>query len=308
MKKTLMSALASCLLLSATYAKAELSATIVGSGSPVFNESRASASVLISNANTKILLDMGNGTQANLAELKVSDKGLDALMFTHHHLDHNEEFLPILVHSLLGKQNFMIYGPPNTQKMAQSFIALFEDDIEYRLSKSKRSLSDRKNSYQAQDLQGGETFTIGGIKVTSLKVPHTIYALAYRFDYQGESIVVTGDLTYTDKLADFANGVNYLVIDSGGMQMTLINNRKAKNKSNKSTQRVRKASKTTRNGKVIAHLNLAESSQIAKDAEVKNLVYTHFAKGVVNEAASLGIIRERFQGKVIFAEDLMVLD
>lgn len=297
------------LLSSSLIAQGHLTATIVGSGSPVFNQNRASASVLISNGTHKILIDMGNGTQANLAKLKVSDKTLDALLFTHHHLDHNEEFLPILVHSLLGKQDFFIYGPSNTKKMTQSFISLFKEDIDYRLSKSKRSLTDRENSYRVKDLKGGEVFNIGDIKVSTLSVPHTIDAIAYRFDYQGESILVTGDLTYTDKLASFAKGVDYLVIDSGGMQMTLVNNRKVKkSKTKQVTQRIRKAGKTSRNGRVIAHLNLAESSLIAANAGVKNLVYTHFSVGTIDEVASLAIIRQRYQGKVVFAEDLMVLD
>lgn len=301
---------ASALFFAASFTGASevLTATIVGSGSPVFNDERASASVLISNGATNILLDMGNGTQSNLAKLKVNDKALDALMFTHHHLDHNEEFLPILVHSLLGKQKVVIYGPPNTQQMTKSFISLFEEDIEYRLSKSKRDLSDREDSVNAIDLKGGESFQIGEIKVTSLKVPHTIHALAYRFDYQGESIVVTGDLTYSDKVAVLAKNADYLIIDSGGMQMTQTSKRQGKKASTKTNQRVRKAGKTSRNGRVIAHLNLTESSVIAKKAKVDNLVYTHFAKGVVDAEASLNIIRANYQGKVIFAEDLMVLE
>lgn len=289
-------------------AQGKLTATIVGSGSPVFNDERASASVLIDNGVTKILLDMGNGTQANLAKLKINDKTLDALMFTHHHLDHNEEFLPIFIHSLLGKQSFAIYGPPNTEDMSHAFITLFKQDIEYRLSKSKRRLSDREDRFVVTDLQGGESFKVGDIKVTTLKVPHTIHSLAYRFDYLGESIVVTGDLTYSDKVAAFAKEVDYLIIDSGGMQMSHTNKRKGKKANNaQASQRVRKAGKTNRNGRVIAHLNLAESSLIASDAGVKNLVYTHFSKGIVDEEASLDIIRDSYQGKVTFAEDLIRL-
>ncbi len=46
---------------------------------------------------------MGNGTQANLNKLGVNIRKLSALFFTHHHLDHNEEFVPIFIRSLLGK-------------------------------------------------------------------------------------------------------------------------------------------------------------------------------------------------------------
>ena len=83
-----------------------MTATIIGSGSPVHNENRASASVLVARGDTGILVDMGNGTQANLNRLGVDYRNLSALMFSHHHLDHNQEFVPLFIRSILGRHNF----------------------------------------------------------------------------------------------------------------------------------------------------------------------------------------------------------
>lgn len=83
-----------------------LQATIIGSGSPLYNENRASASVLISKENTNILLDMGNGTQANLHKVGINARKLSALLFTHHHLDHNEEFVPNFYSLSFGAASF----------------------------------------------------------------------------------------------------------------------------------------------------------------------------------------------------------
>ena len=85
-----------------------------------------------------------------------------------------------------------------------------------------------------------------------------------------------------------------MIIDSGGM---IMDNEKRRNKKNKKPKR----------NKTKAHLNLADSSQIANDANVKNLVYTHFRKGIINEEASLIEIRKNYKGNVIFGEDLMHL-
>jgi len=52
-------------LINSASAEEQLTATIIGSGSPIYNKNRASASVLISAGNSRILVDMGNGTQAN---------------------------------------------------------------------------------------------------------------------------------------------------------------------------------------------------------------------------------------------------
>ena len=283
-------------LLTVVNAAEQLTATIIGSGSPIFNENRASASVLVSAGNTHILVDMGNGTQANLNKLGVDARDITGLFFTHHHLDHNEEFVPMFIRSLLGQDDFTIVGPPNTTKFAEVTLNLYEEDISYRLGKSQRTLADRQQAFNVVDIKGGESFKIDDIDVTTIKVPHTIHTIAYRFDYNGQSIVITGDLTYSDTLPRFAKNADYMIIDSGGMIMKdgRRKNQGGKKPGNKSKQH--------------AHLNLDDSSSLAKQANVKNLVYTHFNSTVVDTVASLKEIRKNYSGNVIFGEDLMQIN
>ena len=290
----------------------QLTATIIGSGSPRYNENRAGASVLITQGDTKFLVDMGNGTQANLNKLGINLRNLSALFFTHHHLDHNEEFVPILIRSLLGRHSFTVIGPPNTIKLTNTNIELYSEDISYRLSKSGRDLSDRKEAFKVRDILGGESFKIDNINISTLKVPHSIHTIAFRFDFKGKSIVITGDLTFSKDLSNFAKNADYLIIDSGGMR--IYNTKGSKNrmrKLNRINNRGRrfigqKRGKKTNRKK--AHLNLSDSSLIAKLANIKNLVYTHFTPGNINVEASLKEIRKNYTGKVIFGEDLMVLN
>jgi hypothetical protein len=56
-----------------------------------------------------------------------------------------------------------------------------------------------------------------------------------------------------------------------------------------------------------AHLGLEDSSLLAQQSQVKNLVYTHFLPGTVDEQASLAVIRQNYAGTVTFGEDLMSL-
>lgn len=276
----------------------KLSVTIIGSGSPVYNKDRAGASVLIASGKDKILLDMGNGTQANLDRLNENPRDFSALLFTHHHLDHNEEFVPLLVRLLMGRNDFTVIGPPGTEELTEANLELYKKDIEYRLGRSNRSLEDRKDALTVKNIVGGETFSIGDIKIKTLEVPHTIHTIAYRFEYLGDSVVITGDLTYTDSLSLFAKNADFMVIDSGGMIM--------KNRKKKSAE-IKKNGKLKRSSKKRAHLTLDESSKIAADAAVKNLVYTHFNKGVIDEKSSLEKINKNYSGRVILGEDLMKL-
>ncbi|MFS1422875.1 DUF1566 domain-containing protein [Shewanella sp. 10N.286.48.B5] len=298
----------SSLLAATAHAADQLTATIIGSGSPIYNENRASASTLISAGNTHILVDMGNGTQANLSKLGVDIRHLSSLLITHHHLDHNEEFVPMLIRLLLGRNNFTIVGPPNTKKLTETNLDLYEADITYRLGKTKRNLADRIKAFDVTDIQGGESFKVGDIQVTTLQVPHTIHTVAYRFDYNGQSIVITGDLTYSEALPTFASNADYMIIDSGGMVM--IGGRNKNKKSN--DQSINKGSnnknKKSGNKKNRAHLNLNDSSTLAQKANVKNLVYTHFTAGEVDAEASLKEIHKNYSGNVIFSEDLMAVN
>jgi ribonuclease BN (tRNA processing enzyme) len=277
-----------------------ITATIIGSSAANYNPNRANASVLITTKDTKILVDMRNGTKDNLYKLGVDSKDIDALFLTHHHIDHNEEFVPLLIQILIGKNNeILVVGPPNTSKFVSTNLDLYKEDIEYRLDKSKRNFDERIKAINLKELKGGETFEFNNIKISTLKVPHTIYTIAYRFDYNNHSIVITGDTTYTEELAPFAKNSDVLIIDSGGMIM--------KGKKSKIIQNIEENERrqNRKKDRVSAHINLFESSLIAKNANVKKLVYTHFVPGTIDEEKSLEQIRVNYNGEVIFSQDLI---
>ncbi len=197
MKNLLSSTIVIALTFIPTFSNAnDLSAMVVGSGSPNHNEQRASAGVYITNGDTKILIDMGDGVTANLFKAGVNDRQLDALMFTHHHVDHNADFISILVRTAVSNNAVSIYGPAKTTTLTNLFLDYYKDDLNYRLGKSGRTLAQRMPFISAKDLKSGDHFNIGSIKVSTLEVPHTSETLAYRFDYNNQSVVITGDLTY----------------------------------------------------------------------------------------------------------------
>ena len=270
----------------------QLTATIIGSGSPKFNTERAGPSVLISYKNTNILVDMGNGTQANLNKNNTKVRSLDGLLFTHHHLDHNEEFTPIFIQSLLGGNKVTISGPAPTITMVNNILDTYEEDINYRLSKSGRNLKSAIKNSTYTDLKGNESFTIGDIKITTTPVNHTITTLAYRFEAGNQSIVISGDLTYSKSLSVLAKNADYLIMDSGGaIELGKKARPNGSQNNRKNTQK--------------AHVNLAESSLMAKEANVKNVVLTHFNFTDIDEAATTAEMRKNYKGNVLFAKDLM---
>ena len=131
---------------------------------------------------------------------------------------------------------------------------------------------------------GGESFKLGEVQVTTAKVPHTIYTVAYRFDVAGQSIVVSGDLLYSTNLITLARGADILVVDATASVLRSAAGRGAQD---------------------IAHATLPEVRQMARESGVKKLVLTHILPGPVDESATTRAIKVSYSGEVIIARDLL---
>ena len=189
----------------ATHFSEELTAVITGSGSPQYNSERAGPSVLIRYKDQNILVDMGNGSRANLEKINFNYRQLNGIFITHHHLDHNEEFIPVFVQTLLGGNKFEIVGPTPTKEYVSSVSSIYKKDIEYRLGRrGGRGYSASIANFTTREIGGGENFNIKDIKISTVRVNHTIETIAYRFEAGGKSIVVSGDLTYSESLSALA--------------------------------------------------------------------------------------------------------
>jgi len=280
----------------------ELTLTIIGSGSPQMNPDRAGPSALINYKDTYIIVDTGNRTQARLNEIGLRIKQLDAILYTHHHLDHNEEFIPIFIRSLLGDNQFSLVGPPPMKAMNKSTLSQYKTDIEYRMRRSGRTLNDVIDNYTVKEISGESSFMIGEIKVSSTKVNHTIDAVAYRFDAGGHSIVISGDLTYSKSLSTLAKDTDVLLIESGGT--VKIGGKKGRKKNFS----VVRSNNNSGKGRQRAHVTLAETAQMSQESGAKKIVLTHFTNGENDEPATITELRKMYQGEIIFGEDLMTIN
>jgi ribonuclease BN (tRNA processing enzyme) len=269
------------------------SVMIIGSGVPLYNPDRSGPSALVRLGNLKFLVDMGNGTQGRLNEAGIRPRQLNALFFTHHHLDHNEEFAPIFIGVLLGGQPFLIAGPEKTKAYVQAITSLYDEDIVYRLKRRNQTFDEVKDNWKIKELKGGEQFNHKGITISTIKVNHTIYTIAYRFESDGKSIVISGDLSYSPSLPELAKDADVLVIDSGGVIKKGKPRRRPPGGGPGGQKRVR------------AHSNMDEIGRMAKDANVKKLVLTHLTPGEVDEVATKEALAKQFKGEVIFGHDLI---
>jgi ribonuclease BN (tRNA processing enzyme) len=271
--------------------KSEFSVLTIGTGAPKYNPDRAGPCTVIQFKGSYFIIDTGLGTQARLIKKGISLKRVSALMFTHHHLDHNEEFAGIFVKTRLARSAALIYGPPSTKKMVDFMLDFYNEDMVYRLGRTGRS-ADGLKQLTVTDLKGGERFDLRGLKVSTTQVNHTIHTVAYRFQWGAKSIVVSGDLSYSESLIKLAKGADVLVIDSGAVI------------SKGSKPRTRKGPRAGSRNKHRAHASLEEVSAMATKAGVAQLVLTHFGKEPDIEACRKEIAKS-YKGKLLFAKDLM---
>lgn len=262
-----------------------LTAIILGSGSPEYNPDRSGPSVLIRYKDVNILVDMGNGTIAQLAEIGISLDTVDALFFTHHHYDHNEEFLPIFIKKCVRKKEFCIVGPEKTKNMVTTIAALYQDDIAYRMQRSSKESS----AYEVKEITDRETFEYKGITITTTQVNHSIATIAYRFEVGGHSVVISGDTAYSQNLSALARNADILIIDSGSLRSSLSD----------SSRKPRQTSS--------AHASLDELCQMIGEANAKHTVLTHFGTRQINQENIRDQICKKYSGTVSFAIDGMQL-
>ena len=284
----------------------DLTAVIIGSGSPQYSAERAGPSVLIRYKDQNILVDMGNGSQANLNKINFNFNKLDGIFLTHHHLDHNEEFTPVFIQTLLGGNKFQVVGPTPTKEYVSAISSLYKKDIEYRLGRrGGRDYASVKDNFTVRELSGGETFSIGDIKILTTKVNHTIETIAYRFEAGGKSIVVSGDLTYSESLAELAKNAEVLIIDSGAVVRKNGGNNRPNGQRNGNNRRQNQNGQGRQGGGERAHSSLDEVGKMAKDANVKKLIMTHLPNVEIDEEATKMAVAKTFKGEILFAADLM---
>ncbi|WP_372772225.1 MBL fold metallo-hydrolase [Mangrovibacterium sp.] len=274
----------------------DFSVTIIGSGSPVYNPERSQPSALVQYKGTTILVDMGNGTKTQLEKLGLTGRNLpDALLLTHHHIDHNDEFISLVHDKLMTRNEFLVAGPSPIDEMTQYVAKFYAEDLNYRMSGAGRTFDENTINANVKVLEGGEQFEYKGIKISTIEVPHSIKTIAYRFDVDGQSIVITGDLTYTPDLQKLAEGADIMVIDGKVSTGRTSGTGTAKRNNSASSS-------------VLAHASLADVAKMAVESNPKMMVLTHLGNQKADESATKESYAELgYKGEVVIAADFLTI-
>ena len=267
--------------------------TIVGSGNPLFSPQRAGPSTLVQYRDKQFLVDCGSGAMASLLKLDIDPGKIKNMLFTHHHADHNADYWSFAIGGWGnpgGRRELNLVGPIGTKKLHQITLDFYKTDLDYRTKVVGFPENGMRSKVHIRELNGhGESFELDGVRITTLAVPHTIETYAYRFDAGGQSVVISGDLTYTPTFAPFAKGADIIVFD-GQMSVEFSDLPPI-------------AAMMARRNLLKSHISNPEIAKVAADAAPRKFVLSHLC-GTMDLPGNTRLYRDAgYKGEVIQAQD-----
>jgi ribonuclease Z len=195
-----------------------ITVTLLGTGSPILLPDRSGPAILVEAGGEKMLFDVGRGAALQLWKIKVPLRDLTAVFFTHLHSDHVTGFPDLWLTGMLPNRTFAhrtapmhVYGPDGTRAMMTHLAKAYSADI--RIRQADEHTSPAGARIEAKDITQGTIYNRNGVKVTAFTVNHGDLikpSLGYRIDYDGRSVVLSGDTRPTENLIRFASGCDVL--------------------------------------------------------------------------------------------------
>jgi len=240
--------------------------TILGSGTCVPSLKRSSPANFLNILNRNIIIDFGPGTMRQMLKAKIDYKEIDFVFFTHFHSDHISE-LRSFIQALDWTPNF-------NRKKDLILIGPIGFKEFYKQTINSKP---RPNTYKIKIKEIKKNLALGDLRVECIKTVHSDESVAYKFMKKTKSIIITGDCDYDDNLIKFSKNSNLLLIEC-----SFSNNLKVK-----------------------GHLVSKECGEIAKQANVKQMVLTHLYPALPE--VRLKEAKKIFTNTIL-AEDLLTIN
>jgi ribonuclease Z len=183
----------------------EMRVTVLGSGNPWVTRGQASASILVEVGNAErdlLVFDLGSGSLANFASLKLPVNKLNKVFLTHLHADHMGDIITLSgSFSKIGRADGPVYvwGPSGTEPRlgTRHFVESIQEALAWDTAAGHGAINPDSMRLEVSEFDFSQTQVVyeeNGVKVTSFPVVHALSgAVGYRVDFAGLSFVYSGD-------------------------------------------------------------------------------------------------------------------
>jgi ribonuclease BN (tRNA processing enzyme) len=265
---------------------------VLGSGGPELEDGRSSSAYVVwLDGKARVLVDFGSGAKLRWGQSGALFEDLDAVLFTHLHVDHCGDF-PGLVKGAYFEDRrapLPVLGPPGNEDFPSivEFVAALLDPkhgafrylSEYAAPSNKEHVVFLPRAVASPDGGIVDAMATSHAQIRAVPVVHgNVPALAWRVEVAHRSLVFSGDTNAEgDALPTLARDANLLVAHNA----------------------VREGA-TSR-----LHMTPTRIGQVASGARVKALVISHRRLATLgSESETEAAIRSSYPGPLTFADDL----
>jgi ribonuclease Z len=272
---------------------------LLGTGCPSPSSLRFGPSTLFVHKEKNYLFDCGSGVTQRLNAAGVKSSDIEILFITHLHSDHVMYIYQLYIsgwHQGRDKK-FKIIGPKGTKEFFHNILKAFAEELQGRIKWEQRPNS-KGLEIEVIEIDTSFKFKHFDLEVNPFEVDH--YPVEPAFGYQikfldagqEKKVVISGDTRKNENLITHAMDADALVHE------VFIN---------LEFDEKRMSKKTIFNVRDY-HTSPKEIGEIAKAANVKKLILTHFVPPVFDEVFLTKEIRESYMGNVIIGEDLLTIE
>ncbi|MBF0453441.1 MAG: MBL fold metallo-hydrolase [Magnetococcales bacterium] len=243
--------------------------TILGSGTGLPSLERCAAGYLLQSDHRVDLIDCGSGILRQLEQVGVGFQSLDGLFITHTHSDHIGD-LTALVHA---------FRLPGLEERSRPFHLFGPPGFQDFFNQVVQPVASPPTRFPFLIREVPKRWQMDDLTIQTCPTRHSdrFASVAYRFEQQSQSVVFSGDCDVDPEIIALSHQADLLICDCS----------------------------TLAEEKVAGHLCATETGMIAQQAEVKQLVPTHFYPINGPDSQRLAECTQHYSGPITLAEDFL---
>ncbi|MGI9318318.1 MAG: guanitoxin biosynthesis MBL fold metallo-hydrolase GntH [bacterium] len=280
----------------------EMRVISLGTGSPNFRRSQASASWLVELGNgEKFIFDIGTGSLANLGALEIPYSYLDKIFISHLHVDHIGDLDAMFVGGWVSNRTgpLRVWGPGGltpelgTKYAVDRMLEMYIWDLTGR----KGNMPSSGGRIEVSEFDYSKTSVVyeeNGVKIKAWPAIHAIDgSVSYSLEWKGKKFVFSGDTVPNKWFFEEAGDADLLIHECYFTVQQLIDLKKY------DPERARIVS-------TVIHTPPSSCGKIFSQLRPRMAVSYHNFNDFNTSPGILADIRKTYDGPLTLADDLMV--